>query len=158
MLDYPLAHIRTALRATGKQLTTLETGEGMHSRDNWHAQSMLRKYAPDTLASFLASRQQHDGFDFGPINLVQVPLALAAMAMLPIAIFLFRRIAPRLSCFAGTVLFAILANAAICGIFSNPNARYQSRIAPLAVLSALLALLGLWRASKRSAAGRMSMA
>jgi uncharacterized membrane protein len=106
----------------------------------------------------MASRQQHDGFDFGLINLVQVPVALAATAMLPISIFLFRRGEPRLSRFATTVLFAILTNAAICGIFSNPNARYQSRIAPLAVLSVLLALLELWRAWKRNNVGRVSVA
>jgi hypothetical protein len=146
MMDYPEAHIQSALRATVEQVTTFATGEGMHSSDNWHAEAMLRKYAPDTLASFMASRQQHDGSDFGLINLIQVPIALMAMAMLPIWIFLFRRSEPRLSCLAATVLFAMLTNAAICGIFSNPNARYQSRIAPLAVLTALVALLEFWRA------------
>jgi hypothetical protein len=158
MIDYPGAHIESALRATAAQLTTLATGEGMQSRDNWHVEAMLRKYAPDTLARFMASRQQHDGFDFGPINLIQVPVALAATALLPIWIFLFRRADPRLSSFATTVLFAILANAAICGIFSNPNARYQSRIAPLAVLSALLAVIELWRVWKKNDAGRVSVA
>ena len=152
-IDYPIAHIQSALRASVAQLTTLATGEGMHSQDNWHAEAMLRQYAPDTLARFMASRQQHDGFDFGPINLLQVPVALAATAVLPIWIFLFRRGDPRLSGFATTVLFAILTNAAICGIFSNPNARYQSRMAPLAVLGALLALLELWRAWKRNDVG-----
>ena len=158
MIDYPSAHIRTAFRAAVEQLTTLATGEGMHSRDNWHAEAILRKYAPDTFANFMASRQQHDGFDFGPINLVKVPVELAATVMLPISIFLFRRSDPRLSRFATTVLFAILTNAAICGIFSNPNARYQSRMAPLAVLSVLLALLELWRAWKRNNGGRVSVA
>ena len=51
-----------------------------------------------------------------------------------------------LSLLAATVLFAIVTNAAICGIFSNPNARYQSRIAPLAALIALMALLDFWKA------------
>lgn len=145
MFDYPFAHVHAALRATARQLTTLETGEGMGSRDNRDVEFMLRKYAPDTLMRFAASRQQHDGFDFTAINLIHVPLALIAIVMLPIWIFLFRRIEPSLACFAATVLFALLTNAAICGIFSNPNARYQSRIAPLAVLSALLALLALRR-------------
>jgi hypothetical protein len=158
MIDYPTAHIQTAFRASIEQLTTVATGEGMHSRDNWHAEAMLRKYAPDTFARFMASRQQHDGFDFAAINLVQVPVALLAMAMLPVSVLLFRRSEPSLSYFAGTVLFATLTNAAICGIFSNPNARYQSRIAPLAVLSALLALLAFWRAWKRNDVGRVSVA
>jgi hypothetical protein len=158
IMDYPGAHIQSALRATVEQLTTVATGEGMHSRDNWHAEAMLKKFAPDTFASFMASRQQHDGFDFGAINLFQVPLALLAMAMLPVWILLFRRSEPRISCFAGSALFAILTNAAICGIFSNPNARYQSRIAPLAVLAALVALLEFWRAWKRKDVGRVSVA
>jgi hypothetical protein len=44
-----------------------------------------------------------------------------------------------------TALLALLANAAICGIFSGPNARYQSRLAPIAALAALVAVLDLRR-------------
>jgi hypothetical protein len=38
-------------------------------------------------------------------------------------------------------LIALFANAAICGVFSNPNDRYQSRIVWLAPFAVMIALL-----------------
>jgi len=74
-----------------------------------------------------------------------------------IVVFCWRR-NPQLSLFAATVLVAILANAAICAIFSTPNARYQARIVPLAVLTALMLLVDLARSGRAlpsSSAARM---
>ncbi len=150
IVSYPFMHIRTAAQATAEQLVTLATGEGLGSKDNWHARRVLQQYAPDTMKGFAASRQEHDAFDFGIVNAIHVPVALAATAMLPAFIVLYRRRNPQLSLLAATVLFAIVTNAAICGIFSNPNARYQSRIAPLAALVALMALLDFWKARSES--------
>ena len=141
-------HIATAGRATAEQLITLTTGEGLKAKDNWHAEGVLRQYAPGTMASFEASRQQQDAFNFQPINLLQVPLALLTMALLPVLIVLLRHRRPDLSMLAITVLFALIANAAICAIFSNPNARYQSRIAPLATLVVVMALLDRWKQAR----------
>jgi hypothetical protein len=143
ILSNPLMHIATAGRATAEQPVTLTTGEGLGSKDNWHAEGVLRIYAPDTLARFSASRQQQDALDFRSINSLHVPLAIVATALLPVLIVLLRRRQPDLSMFAATMLFAIVVNAAVCGMFSNPNARYQSRIAPLATLAVLLAVVDL---------------
>jgi hypothetical protein len=41
----------------------------------------------------------------------------------------------------------LLGNAFVCGALSNPNDRYQSRIAWIAVLAILLAI-GRWRTEK----------
>jgi hypothetical protein len=38
-------------------------------------------------------------------------------------------------------LLALCINAAICGALSNPNDRYQARIAPLVPLAAAMVLL-----------------
>jgi hypothetical protein len=143
MMSYPFMHIAAAARATAEQLVTLATGEGLGSKDNWHAEGVLRQYAPAAMPRFAASRQQHDAFDFRFVNSLHVPLAIAAAAILPVLIVFVRRRRPQLSTFAATVLFAIVINAAICGMFSNPNARYQSRIAPLATLTVLLAVIDL---------------
>ena len=140
VIAYPLLHARTAIAATAEQFLKLGMGEGFHAKDNWHAESILRRYAPGTLAGFMASRQQHDAFRFEVLNSIQIPLALVAALLLPAIALLTRRIRPQLAALATTVFFALLANAAICGIVSNPNARYQSRIAPLAVLVALIIL------------------
>jgi hypothetical protein len=155
---YPWLYIRTAVRGTARQLITLATGEGLGSSDNWHVRDALRQYAPRTTADFAASRQEHDAFDFHMVNLIHVPMALIATAMLPVIVVFCWRRNPQLSLFAATVLVAILANAAICAIFSTPNARYQARIVPLAVLTALMLLVDLARSGRAlpsSSAARM---
>ncbi len=141
LLLYPDAHLATAVKATLAQFVELKTGEGMHARDNWHARAMLTQFAPGTLERFDASRQQHDAFDFTLINRFQVPIALLAIAGLALALMsrMLRPIDP--AALAGTVLIALVANAAICGIFSNPNDRYQSRIVWLAPFAVALATL-----------------
>jgi hypothetical protein len=142
-------HLATAAKATAEQLVTVTTGEGLGSKDNWHADAMLQHYAPGTVKAFARSWQQHDRFDFAAVNLLHVPVALIASLMLPVIIVTFRRRNLQLSLLAATALFALFINAAVCGIFSNPNARYQSLIIPAAVLVALLAVLDLWTANRR---------
>jgi hypothetical protein len=138
IFDHPWLHTRAAIVASLEQFVTVATGEGFHAKDNWHAEIMLKRYAPDTAASFAASRQQHDAFEFRILNIIHVPVALASCALLPVFAVLLRRSNPQLALLAAMVFFALLANAAICGIFSNPNARYQSRIVPLAVLATFM--------------------
>ena len=97
------------------------------------------------MARFRAAAQQRDRFDFTAINWIDVPLALAASALVPILVVRLRRRRPALAALALSATLALLANAAICGIFSGPSARYQSRLAPIAPLAALVALLDLRR-------------
>jgi hypothetical protein len=150
ILSYPFMHLATAASATAEQLATLTTGEGLGSKDNWDAESVLRRYAPSTMPAFQASRQQQDAFDFRFVNSLHVPLAILATALLPVLVVVLRRRRPALSMFAASMLFAIVVNAAICGMFSNPNARYQSRIAPLATLTVLLAAVDLLKNGVRA--------
>jgi hypothetical protein len=54
---------------------------------------------------------------------------------------LFRRrlkIAPEAAALCLVILLALAANAAICGVFSHPVDRYQSRLVPLAPLAMAL--------------------
>jgi hypothetical protein len=139
LLLYPGAHLAAALAATAEQLVTLKTGEGINPENNWHAEWMLRELAPRSMPQFRAAAQQQDLFDFTAINTVQVPLAFLAMAGLPVVFVLFRRRRRHQAALAFTVAAALLGNAAICGTFSNPNARYQSRIIPAAFLTVLIA-------------------
>ena len=93
---------------------------------------------------FLASWQQRDAFSFTALNAVQVPLALLCMAVLALIVPLPRQMIPRsIKALAFTVLLALLANAAICGVFSNPHDRYQNRIAWLAPFAIIVAALRL---------------
>jgi hypothetical protein len=136
---YPGAHLAAAIRNTAAQLVTLSTGEGFNSTHNWHAEDVLSALAPHVMPRFQSAEQQQDGFDFRTINLLQVPAALLATALLPIVAIALRRRRPQVAAFALSALIALVANAAICGNFSTPNPRYQSRMAPLAMLAVLIA-------------------
>jgi hypothetical protein len=138
MLAYPSLHLRMAIAATIEQFFTVATGEGFHAKDNWHAEIVFRQYAPEVLPSFAASVQQHDGFEFHILNMLHVPVAIVSALLLPLFSVQFRQSRPQLAVLAAIAFFALLANAAICGIVSNPNPRYQSRIAPLAALVTLM--------------------
>jgi 4-hydroxybenzoate polyprenyltransferase len=69
-----------------------------------------------------------------PLNLLHVPIAALAIAGLVGGLIWRRRlkIAPELAALCLTILLALAANAAICGVFSHPVDRYQSRLVPLA--------------------------
>jgi hypothetical protein len=138
MLAYPSLHLRMAIAATIEQFFTVATGEGFHAKDNWHAEIVFRQYAPEVLPSFAASVQQHDGFEFRILNMLHVPVAIVSALLLPLFSVQLRQSRPQLAVLAAIAFFALLANAAICGIVSNPNPRYQSRIAPLAALVTLM--------------------
>jgi hypothetical protein len=104
-----------------------------------------REIRPQLIPALLAARQQKERFDFTWLNVVHVPVFVLSTAALPVLVWLAgtrdRRPA---ACLALFVLFALLGNAAICGMFASPHDRYQSRLAPLAPLVVAIAMLG-WR-------------
>lgn len=145
LIAYPRLQIEAALVATGRQLARVATGEGTVNTI-WHTYAIMRKFAPQLEPAMRAARQQHEGLNFEPINRLHVPLALLSMALLPVIVLLccWRMLAPESGALAAFVALALLSNAAICGILSNPHDRYGSRLAPLAPLA--LAIVALrWR-------------
>ncbi len=140
---YPLQHLQTGLESTFEQLVTLQTGEGMHSRDNWHTEGVLRQLAPEAFDTFQQSRQHRDQLHFGWLNAIHVPIALLSTFLLPFAALLsFRgRFSPCAGPLVLVVFIALVGNAAICGLFSNPNNRYQNRIVWLAPFALVIAVL-----------------
>jgi hypothetical protein len=142
LIRYPLAHLTTAAKSTLVQLVTLKSGDGMGAGDNWHAEGIFERYAPDVVRDFRASRQQNDSLFPSWLNWLHMPIASLAMAALPviIALGMAGRVPPPTVALALTVLIALLANAAISGVFSNPNDRYQSRIAWLAPFAVAIAV------------------
>jgi hypothetical protein len=78
------------------------------------------------------------------LNWLHLPIAFLTMAGLPVLVALGvrGRVSPPGAALALTVLLALLANAAISGVFSNPGDRYQSRVAWLAPLAFAVAALG----------------
>ena len=142
LVEYPGMQLETALAASAKQLVSVSTGEGVLTVI-WHTYGIMERYTPSAVPAMRAARQQHGELHFEALNAVQVPLALAAMAALPLLFWLgLRRQAYfDLGLLAATLTLAILGNAVVCGALSNAHDRYGARLAwvPL-LLSVLVAL------------------
>ena len=83
--------------------------------------------------------QQEGEIWFVPVNLVHVPVAFLFLAALYL---ILRRVGAsrdwRTGVLPAFVLIALLGNAFICGVFSGPHGRYQSRIMWLPTFAVLL--------------------
>jgi len=68
-------------------------------------------------------------------------VAWAVMALIPLLIILgfYRADFADLGALAATIALALLANAAFCGVISNPHDRYGSRMVWIAAFAAALA-------------------
>jgi hypothetical protein len=144
---YPAAHLDAAIRAAVEQFASFRTTLSVKRSDNIDAiETFARVLSPRADARFLSARQQRDQPDVSAINLVHVPAA--AMSLVLIGFVVASRRADRFGAFTGalgaTVLLALVGNAVICGVFSNPNDRYQNRLIWIAVLAAAIAI-GNWR-------------
>jgi hypothetical protein len=141
VLAYPGLQAETAAVATAKQLIDVRTGEGVVT-SLWHTYGIIERYTPQLLPALRAARQQHDDIDFDAINRLHYPLALIAMALLPVILLLAwrRTIPPDIGELAVTVMLALLANAFVCGALSNPHDRYGARMVWLATFAVALAL------------------
>jgi hypothetical protein len=138
---YPGLHLVTAAKSAAEQFLLLHTSLSVKPGDNIDAiRTFERMLAPAALARFHAARQQGEKPDIGAINLLQVPAAYAGIAFLLVAAFRDRR--NDAAALYSTVLIALLGNAMICGIFSTPSERYQSRLVPLAGVAVAIAIGG----------------
>lgn len=140
VLAYPGLQAKTALIATGKQLIDVNTGEGVVTTI-WHTYAIIERYTPQLLPAMRAARQQAGDIGFSAINRLHNPLALIAMALLPLILLLAwrRTLPPDIGELAATVTLALLANAFICGALSNPHDRYGARMVWLATFVVALA-------------------
>ncbi|RAI42715.1 hypothetical protein [Rhodoplanes roseus] len=133
---YPLAHLEAAAAATARQLVLFRTTLAVVPENNFDVlDTFAEQLSPAALARFRAARQQSERPDVAPLNLVHVPAAVLAVGLTAFGLVRRKTPAPtRMLC--ATVLIALLGNAAVCAVFSNPNDRYQSRMIWLAVLAA----------------------
>lgn len=141
---YPLLHLETAVTTTLKQLALMKTEVSLVK--DWMAPAIgtLRELVPEMMPRIMAARQQAEPFPelLARFNTIHVATAIASLALL-IGMLVFARqglVPPETLMLAGLVLTALLINAAICGIFSNPVDRYQSRILWLAPFAVIIAL------------------
>ena len=151
---YPLQQAGAALSAALRQLVKVASGEGVISQ-MWHTYAIVGRYTPQAMPAMQAARQQHGKLSFEAINVVHVPFGLIALFLLPVLVFVGRghEVLGPVSLLATTVGFALLANAVICGVLSNPHDRYGARLIWLAPLTLTLVPVSL-RISQRTRAGK----
>jgi hypothetical protein len=131
LAEYPGQQIETAAVATAKQLVKVENGEGVLTTI-WHTYGIIEHYMPSIVPAMRAARQQHGEVSFRALNEVQVPVALISIMLLPFIVMMGRGEYADLRRLAATVSVAVLANAVVCGVLSNPHDRYGARIAWIA--------------------------
>ncbi|MFA6267901.1 MAG: hypothetical protein WC670_19560 [Pseudolabrys sp.] len=136
LTEYPLMHVTTAVAAAISQMMSFETEIGVD--DNGPTRWAFEEFVPQLYPALLAARQQADRFDVSPLNALHVPVGYLSLAAMMLAIVLRRRLGLSREAYALclVLLAAFCANAIICGVFSHPVDRYQSRLmllAPLAV-------------------------
>jgi hypothetical protein len=148
VVEYPLLQLKSIVLDTAKQIVEVRSGEGVLSTV-WHTYAMIELYTPWVQPQMKAAHQQRDELHFEAINWLHYPLGLLAILALPVILIGLRdRRFDAVRELALTVAFAVLANAAVCGVFSNPHDRYGARIVWLASLTVLLAILAAVRPPK----------
>lgn len=150
LIAYPARQFEAAAVAFAKQLVAVHSGEGALNTI-WHTYAVIEHYVPAASSAMHAARQQHGEISFTAINAVQWPATLLAMALLPFLVVRLTSDRQRTRReLAIAVLLAILGNAAVCGILSNPHDRYGARIAWLAMLAGYVALCSGSRPASRN--------
>jgi len=150
LAEYPLLQIKTAAIATARQLIDVRTGEGVVN-SIWHTYGIIERYRPGLIPDMRAARQQRGEIDFTVINRVHYPVALACLLLLPLigGYILRRKDMSATGELATVCLFALLANAFVCGTLSNPHDRYGARLIWLAVTAAVIAAVRLYEERRR---------
>ncbi len=137
---YPVMHLRAASYDSVLQFLEFKTGDGIEPQE-WVLVPGFKRMIPRQMHAYLGARQQRGLIRFKTLNLIHVPVG--AMAVLGLLLLLQHAAARRAwdrGSLPALVLLALVGNAIICGTFSNPHDRYQSRVIWLPALVLLLAL------------------
>jgi hypothetical protein len=152
---YPLQHAIEATTTTLEQLGAFKTEVSLTRAWTEPTLTALSELTPELMPDILAARQQAAPYPalIAALNLIHVPVAALSLATLVGLILLARwhPVAPDILALATMVLLTVLINAAVCGIFSNPVDRYQSRLVWLAPLTVMIAVMVAARARRRRA-------
>jgi len=137
---YPMMHLRAAVSDSLLQFLQFKTGDGIEPQLSIQERP-FRRVIPEQIPAYLEARQQQGMIRFKTLNLIHMPAG--AMSLLGLLLLLqhaaIRRAWDEAS-LPALVLLGLIGNAVICGTFSNPHDRYQSRIIWLPSLVLLLAV------------------
>lgn len=145
LVEFPLLQIESIVKDTAEQIVDVRTGEGVENVV-WHSYGIIKDNLPQLVPAMQAARQQQRPYGlarfFPWLNKFHYPIALGAMALLPLIVIcaLAGWLPFGIGEFAAVCMLAILGNAFVCGVLSNPHDRYGSRVVWLAGFAAVLAL------------------
>lgn len=150
---HPLDHLTDAIVLAARQLVAVGLDELTMRNSSPRAAQVVDRYAPWMARAFNANRQQRGDFDVTRMSAwIVTPVSIAGLCGLPVvAVLLWRRGNYRGAMLPAILLLALVINAAVCGIFSGPIARYQARLAWLAPFGCILALASARRHGRREA-------
>lgn len=153
LVAYPGLQVQTALIATARQLVAVHSGEGVLNTI-WHTYTIIERYTPTLAPAMHAARQQRGEISFAALNELHYPVALLSMALLPLLIGMAwcERMPAELGRLATTCTLALLANAFVCGVLSNPHDRYGARLIWLAGFVGAIAVTRLVEELRREVA------
>ena len=138
--EYPAMQAQAAATAFARQLINVRSGEGVNN-EVWHTYAIIKRHTPWAVPQMQAARQQAGPLGFAAINELHYPLALLSLIMLPLLLTMRGESWKKIRELAGMMVIAVLANAAFCGILSNPHDRYGARIIWLISLTVTIAAL-----------------
>ena len=156
LIDYPGLQFKSMVSESAKQLSMVDTGAGVVNWI-WNTYLMIERDVPAAVPAMRAARQQRSGLTFSAINRVQVPVAWLGMALLPLlaAYALRRKGLADIGELNAAAALAVLANAAVFGVFATAHNRYGARLVWLATLAVLLTLARMMtQRAPRLAAGK----
>jgi hypothetical protein len=150
--EYPALQMQAAASAFSRQLVNVRSGEGVNN-DVWHTYAIIKRHTPWAVPQMQAARQQAGPPGFTAVNALHYPLALLSLIVLPLLLTMRGETWSKIRELAGMMVIAVLANAAFCGILSNPHDRYGARI--IWLISFTVAIAGLQFAAERKTAPQL---
>lgn len=135
---YPLTSLGTGLLGAFRQFWMFRSGDGF-SPEQWVLDPEFQNFLPVQFKHYLEARQQRGLLHFDAVNVVHYPLALLSLIWLG---FVLRSAVKRRqwerAALPAFVFLALIGNALVCGLFSGPHDRYQSRLIWVPALVLLL--------------------
>jgi len=123
---YPRAQLRRSAANFWQQLTMF----GVYDLDpsSWTA-NQFNNVMPAARASYLRSRQAQNALPLEALTTLQFWVVIASLGVIVVfALMWARRLPSRLASLTSVVAFVVVVNAAITGVLSMPEDRFESRV------------------------------
>jgi hypothetical protein len=147
----PWRVLRDVLANAGAQFTRFASGDGLEHWPGTVTATLARDFPAAEYARYAAARQTSGSVLLpGWLAALHRAVVLFGLAATPVAFVLCLRQSLPQAGFCAAVLIALVVNAAVTGGLSGPHDRYQSRLAWLAPLAALIAAPALNPSSGRA--------